>query len=199
MRYSARQLFVAIVMIVAVASTAWAGPADHTSGFFLRLQGGASVSNTAISDPLLTEFELSGIGGNFQAAIGAVVAPNLALHGTMWAWFVGSPSAKLAGQDVGQFSGNLNLSALGGGGTYYFMPANVYLSGNLGVGQLSTEGSSSDAGIVMDLALGKEWWVSSKWGLGLSGGVQYHSIPDGGLTQNWSGTTFLLSFSATLN
>jgi hypothetical protein len=199
MRYSVRQLFVAVAILVLFSSTAWAGPADHMGGFFLRLSGGASVANTSISDPLLTEFELSGVGGNFQTAIGAMVAPNLALHGTVWAWFVGSPSAKIAGLDVGQFSGNLNLSALGGGATYYFMPANVYLSGNLGVGQLSTEASSSDAGFVMDLALGKEWWVSSKWGLGLSGGVQYHSIPDGGLTQNWSGTTFLLSFSATLN
>ena len=199
MRYSVRQLFVTIVMIVAVTSTAWAGPADHMGGFFLRLSGGASVSSTSISDPVFSELELSGVGGNFQTAIGAVVTPNLALHGTVWAWFVGSPSAQIAGLDAGQFSGNLNLSALGGGATYYIMPANVYLSGNLGVGQLSTEGGSSDAGLVMDLALGKEWWVSSKWGLGLSGGVQYHSIPDGGLTQNWSGTTFLLSFSATLN
>jgi hypothetical protein len=79
------------------------------------------------------------------------------------------------------------------------MPANVYMTGSAGVGKLSTDGGSTDPGLVFNASLGKEWWVSPKWGLGLAGGFQYHSIPDGGVDESWSGTTFYLAFSATLN
>jgi hypothetical protein len=89
---------------------------------------------------------------------------------------------------------------MGGGVTYYIVPANVYLSGSLGLGWLSaTENVESDVGFGLDITLGKEWWVGGSWGLGLAGAFGYHSVPDGVVDANWSGASFGLRFSATLN
>ena len=158
------------------------------------------MNSTSITDPSTSsKFELSGIGGGMSAAIGGVVRPNLAIHGTVWGWLVGSPSAKIDGSDAGSLNQSLNMSAFGGGATYYFMPANIYLTSSAGIGRLHTESGSSDAGFVLDFALGKEWWASSTWGLGMNAGINYHSVPDGGVSQNWSGTSFVINFSATYN
>jgi hypothetical protein len=72
------------------------------------------------------------------------------------------------------------------GVTYYFMPHNVFLSGTLGFGTLSMihkYGTQSDSsigsreswrfsdadGVMLRIKVGKEWWVSKNWGLGVSG------------------------------
>ncbi len=199
MKYLMRQIPVVLAVAVLFAA-ATAGATDHNSGFFLRLAGGGGVNSTSITDPASSsKLELSGIGGGMSAAIGGMVKPNFALHGTVWGWLVSSPDATIDGTDAGQMSSSLNMSAFGGGATYYFMPANIYLTSSAGVGRLHTESGSSDAGFVLDFALGKEWWVSSKWGLGMNAGINYHSVPDGGVSQNWSGTSFVLNFSATCN
>ena len=194
-----RQIPVALTVALLLAAST-ANATDHNSGFFLRLAGGGSTNSTSITDPASSsKFELSGIGGNLSAAIGAVVKPNFALHGTVWGWLVSSPDVTLDGAAAGQYSSNLNMSAFGGGATYYFMPANFYVTSSAGVGRLSTDGGSSDAGFVLDFAVGKEWWVSSAWGMGLNAGINYHSVPDGGVSANWSGTTFVINLSATCN
>lgn len=199
MKNSVRLFSTVTVMVLVLALATPAGATEHNQGFFLRLTGGGGFASTSISDPASIDLKLSGLGGGMTAAIGGIVSPNLALHGNVWGWFVSDPDATINGLDAGQLGSSLNMSAVGGGATYYFMPTNVYVTGALGVGKLSTNGGSSDAGVVFDLALGKEWWVSPKWGLGLNAGVQYHNMPDGGVDQSWSGTTFVLSFSATLN
>jgi hypothetical protein len=86
--------------------------------------------------------------------------------------------------------------------TYYFMPVNLYLSGSAGFGSLEFDGNISgetDMGLALDLTVGKEWWVGDNWGLGVAGGFGYHSLPEEGLDENWSGTSFVVRFTATLN
>ena len=95
------------------------------------------------------------------------------------------------------------MTAFGAGLTYYFMPVNIYISGSAGAGKLSLDSpsgdSESDQGLVGELTVGKEWWVGGGWGLGLSGSFGFHSIPDGDIDENWSGTSVALRFSATMN
>jgi hypothetical protein len=67
---------------------------------------------------------------------------------------------------------------LGGGVTYWVMPANVYLGASLGIARSSVEGTpvrigievptadASDLGAGLHLAAGKQWWVSRRVGLG---------------------------------
>jgi hypothetical protein len=55
------------------------------------------------------------------------------------------------------------------------MPINLYLTAALGAGWLTVnidgedESRSTDVGMGFDFDVGKEWWVSDNWGLGLAG------------------------------
>lgn len=115
------------------------------------------------------------------------------------------PTFKVDGEDIGNANVDLSLGALGAGITYYIMPANVYLSGSVGVGNLTADVQGSSAsidsgnGLVLDATLGKEWWVGSKWGLGVAGAFGYHTISDEETDDNLSGPSFAVRFTATMN
>jgi len=36
------------------------------------------------------------------------------------------------------------------------------------------------------------------WGLGVAGAFGYHNVADGDVNENWSGTSFVLRFTATM-
>jgi len=46
---------------------------------------------------------------------------------------------------------------------------------------------------------GKEWWVGKNWGLGVARGFGCHSLPEKNMDENWTGASFGVRFSATLN
>ncbi len=196
----------AILAFVASPSTTFAGEPKTHDGFFLRLSTGLGSANTEIDHPLMSA-DIDGLATDVNIAIGGMVSRNFALHATLWGWSSSDPDADITIPGVGTASGSLdgsvNVGAFGGGATYYFMPVNIYLSGSVGMGTLSVDGGNadgeSDSGIVTDLTLGKEWWVGDSWGLGLAGGFSYHSLPDGGIDENWSGMSYTARFSATLN
>jgi hypothetical protein len=126
------------------------------------------------------------------------VARNLALHGTLWGWSVSDADITL-GELSGSTDESLGLNAVGGGVTFYAMPANIYFSGSLGLAWLSTDDASSGTGVALDVTIGKEWWVGNSWGLGLAAAVGFHSIPEEDADESWSGGSLGLRFSATLN
>lgn len=197
-------IVIALLGLLLSSPAAWSGPRDHNDGFFLRLSGGGGSAKTSIS--LLDEdFELSGTGGDVNVAVGAIVTPNLALHGTVWGWAISDPDWSWGELEIDNIPADLTLSAVGGGFTYYFMPVNMYLSGSAGMGILSVDApggsGETDGGLSFDVTLGKEWWVGDRWGLGVAGGFSYHSIPEPEpeIDENWSGTSFGLRFSATMN
>lgn len=193
------------VMLLALllAGTALAGARDHQDGFFLRLSAGGGSTGSSLSVGA-EKLEFSGSGGDLNIALGGIVASNLALHGTLYGWSASDPTSELNGVDLGKINGTLTAAGLGIGLTYWFMPVNMYLSGTIGSGGLELDVSGgldgkSDRGLLLDLTLGKEWWVGDKWGLGLAGGLMYHSFPDPDISENWTGTSFCLRFSATMN
>lgn len=177
-------------------------PRRHDGGFFLRLALGGGYASTSIEDAG-EELTFKGPSGNFEAAIGAMVKENLAIHATLGAWAVLDPTAEIFGEEADLDDVTLSLSGIGAGLTYYFGDSNVYLSGSAGAGQITLdfEGESEDTdwGFVLEASLGKEWWVSDRWGLGVAAGVGYHSIPPGEGNENLSGTSFSVRFSATFN
>lgn len=191
----------AFILGLIVPSVARAGEPRTHDGFFLRLSGGGGYASTSVNDARM-ELKLSGTSGDINLAIGGIVGRNLALHGTLFGWAVSDPDAEFNGLDVGKADGDITMSAFGGGVTYYFMPANIYISPSVGLATLSFDGDqdgSSDSGFAIDITLAKEWWVGNSWGLGVAGAFGYHSIPDGDIDENWSGTSFGVRFSATLN
>jgi hypothetical protein len=195
------------IVVVAAVILVLAGPAssggirDHESGFMLRLSAGGGSASSAL-DLTGGKLELSGFASDVNIAIGGVVTPNLAIHGTLFGWLVSDPDIEYPGGSV-SISGDLDLTAFGAGITYFIMPANVYVSGSIGAGSLTLDTSigegETDTGPVIDLTIGKEWWVSDGWGIGAAVSLGYHSVPEKGLDENWSGTSFAVRFSATMN
>jgi hypothetical protein len=194
------------IVAAVLATTAQAGARDHDGGFFLRLSAGGGPARTEFNEGT-ESMELSGFGFDFNMAIGGMVAQNLALHGTLGGWTVSNPDAEgatfLVGPFSGEFEGDVTMSMFGGGLTYYFMPINIYVSGSVGAATLSSDSPAgegeTDMGPAFDLTVGKEWWVGNKWGLGLAVAFGYHSLPEKDSSENWSGTSFTVRFSATLN
>jgi hypothetical protein len=192
----------AMLIISFVAADVLAGPRDHMDGFFMRLSAGGGAAKTEITYQGDTE-EFSGATGDLNIALGGIVSPNLAIHGTVWGWTLTSPDYTFNNVTVQSVDADVTMVAIGAGLTYYFMPSNFYLSGSVGVGTLSLDAGAitfeTDAGAVLDLTLGKEWWVGRRWGLGAAAGFSYHAIPDGGVDENWKGPGFGIRFSATYN
>lgn len=170
-------LLLALIVFAVSATEAFAGPRDHAGGFFLRLSAGYGYAQTEFGDP--TTMKYYGVAGDVNFAVGAVVFDNFALHGSLFGWSIMNPTLEL-GAGSGEVDGYLTLSGLGVGLTYYIMPANIYISPSVGLRRLTLESggitSNTEMGLMLDLTLGKEWWVGGSWGLGVAGAFGYHSV-----------------------
>jgi hypothetical protein len=191
------------MLVLLLSGHASAGNPREHDGFFLRLSGGGGAAQAEIEESGDT-FGLSGGSGDLNIAIGHTVARNLALHGTLFGWLLSEPDLKVNGSELGSVENvDIDLTAFGGGLTYYFMPVNIYLSGSAGAATLTVDSpdvdTETDTGFFGEITLGKEWWVGGSWGLGLAGAAGFHSIPDGDVDDSWSGASFALRFTATLN
>ena len=193
---------------ILVPVTSWAGEPRTHDGFFLRLSGGGGIAGSSIyqegtflpgsTETFAGEFEYSGVAGDLNIAIGRIVTSNLALHGTWFTWKINSTDFTFDGTTDVPFDetidrGKTSMAAIGAGATYYFMPVNIYASTSVGLAILSFNNRTTRNGLAFDITLGKEWWVGSSSGLGFSGGIGYHSI------SNYTGTSFAVRLSATMN
>jgi hypothetical protein len=97
------------------------------------------------------------------------------------------------------------MLGFGGGVAYYFMPANVYVSAAIAAIQLRVdykdeEIAKTDTGVGIDLLVGKEWWVSEGWGVGVALELSGGRVKDNGPgSPTWSAGSLGLLFSATFN
>jgi hypothetical protein len=195
-------VFVALSTLPSLVGQAAAGSPRTHDGLFLHLSAGGGTASTEL-DVQGLKTKMDGATGDINFSIGGVVAKNLALHGTVFGWLVSDPDVSVDSLGSGTAQGDLDLTGYGAGLTYYFMPANIFVSGSLGTGKLSIDTpagtAESDNGIVGEISVGKEWWLGGSWGLGLSGSFGFHSIPDGDIDENWTGNSFALRLSATMN
>jgi len=191
---------VLLASLVAIPYANAGQPRTH-DGLFLRLSGGVSFANTSIEANNGDEFDIGDMGGHGNFAIGGTIGNNLILHGTLFGWDISDVDVEIDDQEVNT-DADVSLGAVGGGLTYYFEPSNIYISGSLGIGQLSFDNTNiedSDTGLAADFLVGKEWWVGNSWGLGIAGDMNFHSMPQDGVNDNWDGVSFGVLFSATLN
>ncbi len=187
-------------------------PRQHDSGFFLRLSAGLGSARTEIDaadvedDPVGFDVEASGLSGDANFAIGVIVSPNLALHATLLGWAVTEPDFEIGGIDVDSEDVSMSMSGFGAGLTYYLDPSNVYFSGSIAAATMNLEfhednattSLESDTGVALQGMVGKEWWVGSRWGLGVAVDASFHSIPTE-TDESLKGTNFGVRFSATYN
>jgi hypothetical protein len=191
---------VLLASLIAIPYANAGQPRTH-DGLFLRLSGGVSFANTSIEANNGDEFDIGDMGGHGNFAIGGTIGNNLILHGTLFGWDISDVDVEIDDQEVNT-DADVSLGAVGGGLTYYFEPSNIYISGSLGIGQLSFDNTNiedSDTGLAADFLVGKEWWVGNSWGLGIAGDMNFHSMPQDGVNDNWDGVSFGVLFSATLN
>lgn len=191
-----KKMLLFMVFFCLFASSALAESQTH-DGFFLRLSPGFGQMDAKTGD-----LTFEGSCGLFSLMLGGAISENTILH-------VDLASASMENPDVsgGGFSGTMNgdmsTSLFGIGLTQYYMPANAYLSFTLGSAKTTIEDGGtweSDTGFGVKLMIGKEWWVSDNWGLGLAGQVLYANCGGGNINDSEIKTlAYGLLFSATYN
>jgi len=213
---SAGLLLVALFPLASLAQEAppAAPPAAPTAstvhrhlGFFIRPELGFGYFGASASQGGV-EMKVSGGGVNFGLAVGGAISEDFILAGQVWDYVVSDPtvSIKGGGFDLSGTASGTDAGLVGYGVllNWYFMPGNWYVAATPSLTRLiSSDGSdsaTSEWGFGVRGALGKEWWVSDHWGLGLAGSLALSSNKDTG-TDAATFTTFCagLTFSATYN
>jgi hypothetical protein len=149
---------------------------------------------------------LSGGAAAFGVALGAAVIPNLVLYGEFLGMIVSDPSWSQGGSSGTSSGVTMAMIGFGPGVAYYIEPFNMYLSSTLTFTQLSVSDSHSNVdyyksnlGFGFSLEVGKEWWVSTDWGLGAAFQFQFASMKDKYSDAQLTGLGFVVLFSATYN
>ncbi len=183
-------------------------------GLFLRLLLGIGVggylgAGQAFGDRDPMELAPAGMG---SVALGGEVSTNLLAYGELWghAHFGYGLSHRRDETDEADYFG---LGSMALGLSYYFMPANVYVAASVGpawsvVGRVVDvyvaagrrhsyeqwiEESETGWGLGATLGVGKEWWVSDDWGLGVGARGQFGYTMSRSLTVRSGGTMLVLS------
>jgi hypothetical protein len=162
--------------------------------------GGASASKSGE--------KYSGGSFAFGAAFGGAITQHLILYGEIFGHSVHEPKHKLGSASATTVKGeDLDISGIGPGVAYYFMPLNLYLSGTLLLHQVSLSDSHdsnssynlTDVGVAGSFMVGKDWWVSDNWGLGVAAQLLLGSAKDRYVDSSWTTAAFALMFAATYN
>lgn len=199
-------LFAAMVLVVsAVPRVVWAqdpGAQKH-DGFFLQMDLGFGRLSSWVPDDVL-EPSIVGGAGAFSLSLGGAVVENFIVAGHLWGVSAPDPETRINGEQLGRVDGSVGMSGLGVNLTYYVMPLNLYLSASPSITQLSVEAAGergeTEAGFGLRLAVGKEWWVSDNWGLGLNGQFAFSRNKDQGVDAPSLRTAwFGVALSATYN
>ncbi len=178
-------------------------PGYHThDGFYMRLSfgfGGAASSGAGE--------KYSGGSFAFGAAFGGALTQHLILYGEFLLHAIPDPTRDGFGSSQTLGGTEVDILGFGPGVAYYFMPLNLYLSGTLLIQQvqLSDTNDSSNSvaltktGIGCSLMVGKEWWVSDDWGLGVAAQLLLGSAKDPYSDAHWTSRGVAVMFSSTYN
>lgn len=184
---------------------------ERHDGFFLRMATGLDTSQMIVaSDRFELKFNSGvGFGGVLDVAIGGAISENLILHATVLAFDMTNPQTEINGTDVPSGEPSVYVALVGAGVTYYVMPLNLYISGSVGVSEMQITFPDSDQafeaigeGPAFAAQVGKEWWVSANWGLGVAAVLAAGSRNgnnDAGEEVTTTFAGFGLLFSATYN
>lgn len=195
--------------IAPAAAQAWAGPhffpppppapepaprrdpsAERHDGVMLRgtlgFGGISDVFDNNVGPDAHTR--LSGGGGAISFDAGGAVAENTIVHARLASLYTTDPHSRIDGTSYDQSRHDYAAAVLlAPAVSYYFMPANVYLTGAFGLswiaqryrdsfGDRHARVSSTGPGLNIDA--GKEWWGADQVGLGLAGRFWFSRVSD---------------------
>jgi hypothetical protein len=180
-------------------------PTDYSAnrhvGFFLRPDLGVGFMS-ASEDSGGSTMTISGASALGGFAIGGAISENLIIAAHVFDSVAVNPNVSVSGFASSTSDTTLTMWGMGPELTWYIMPENIYLSGTVGFTKMMIQqGSSSgetDWGIGARVGIGKEWWVSDHWGLGIAGHASLSSNEDPGYgtLRTWA---LGVAFSATYN
>jgi hypothetical protein len=188
-------------------------PAGHHKhdGFFLRFMLGPSVVAATANDA--DDTSARGSGASFGIAIGYALTRNVILYGEVFDNISIGPTIESGTREV-ETDTDTAFGVIGiGPGIAIYLPHNFYISSTLAFSRLvidpdtdvDDDEGATDVGLGLTAAVGKEWWVSSNWGLGLALQLYGGGMRDGdaetedGEDVVWGAGGLMLAFSATLN
>lgn len=147
-----------------------------------------------------------GPGAAFSVAVGGAVVPNFIIGGELWAVGVSEPRFQdWDGVRYTIIDATYSTYGMGPRLTYYLMPSNTYFSLTPSITRLALSDDYSDYseesrwGYGLRAAIGQEWFVSPRWGLGVAGVLHLSSnegTADGPTWRTWGGGVV---FSASFN
>lgn len=180
----------------------------HERGFYARGAFGLGYLRSNVRDDGNMIGNVHGFAVDWQAALGGIVVPNVALHATFWGQTIPSPKFEIDGLGTVELDDSrASMFGLGAGATGYFGYSGMFLSGSLGAakarirfpaGNNLVAEENSDWGFIFDLMTGKEWIVGPGVGLGFALGGGMHIIP-GENDVNARGFNLSARFILTLN
>jgi Outer membrane protein beta-barrel domain len=180
-------------------------PRDYTAnrhvGFFVRPDLGLGFMS-ASEDSGGSTMTISGASALGGFAVGGAVSENLIIAAHVFDAVAVNPNVSASGFSSSTSNTTMTMVGMGPEVTWYIMPENIYLSGTVGFTKMTIDSGGStgetDWGFGARFGVGKEWWVSDHWGLGVAGQASLSSNPDpGGSTlRTWA---LGVAFSATYN
>ena len=200
------------VFLAILATAAMAMAESHThDGFFLNLALGFGYQGfTYDANKSRYDMEAKGVSTELDIKLGGRIATNTLLHATILG-VTNTSEIEIktkGGSKVGSSSDKSeNLSMLGVGLTYY-LPENIFISGSVGFANFNLQDNTDEEnhiegatenGIGVQIAAGKEWWVSDNWGLGVSVAFTYGAADDKDDMGEASAYGINVMFSATFN
>ena len=197
-------LVISMVMPITIQAQSNPGAREH-EGFFMRFLVGAGPGSIKIND---YDMEFTSTGADFHFQIGGSVSQNLILFGDIGGFSLTDPEFKFQGNVATAEDVSVNAFGFGGGLTYYFMPANIFVSGSIMYVNDTIEIDNksvgeSEYGMGFFISAGKEWWVGDKWGLGAALFFEYGTPKDkadyAGNQAEMTNQIFGIMFSATMD
>ena len=164
------------------------GTAHHEhDGFYFRISfglgEGSSRSDTSDDSllPLPREGNPFRLGATFSLAMGVAVTENAILFGE-YVLLESEAYEEWISQNIAHKERNVaSTHGLGVGLAYYLMPTNVHISTSIRASKMNRASFDFEEpgwGIGAGLKVGKEWWLSKDWGVGVYGAIDYARMKD---------------------
>ncbi len=155
-----------------VAAAAPAPGAQQHDGFYLRTMIGADYLQAGAEAAGQSQ-KVSGGGLLLNLAVGGAPTENFAVFVEFLYHSAFDPDIKERGRTLMTKDQTLGAGGLGAGVAFFIMPANASITASVVLASLASSAGQenirtfeTESGAAGNLVLGKEWWVSSNWGLG---------------------------------